>query len=626
MKNSISVGLIVLLSIGVLTGKQNLRNHSEKLQFNKFWESDEIMSDYKKRADEAYQNYINTAFDEVFEVNIIYESPNYGKSSADNYLLVVNHELYNSESGPYFNTYISDLESEGWLVRLVTSTNTGDQELLRNYLIQEWNDNYIRGSFLIGGLPIAFYEMPIISNYTDTVGWNYFPCDLFFMDMDGEWIDDSGNSGFYNDHTGAVAPDMWVGRLYTPTMTYHGVDENSLVIRYLEKNHNYREGKLRLKDQALCYVEPDWAGPPDESEVFIVYDEVGFYNHGILGVITSADDYRYRVRASTNNKYEWLYLAAHSSAKNHSIGGKGFSSIEIDAIDVQVLFFLNFNCSSALITANDCLCSWYVMQEPYGLISIGSSKPGSMVCQAEYYNGVASGNTLGDAYFFWGLDYFEMRDWHYGLIFIGDPTLKISRFMDKPGPNFCYALSPGRNDTVATATPVFQWTVTDSADHYKLVIEGPSIVWTSEELQETSYQLPGGVLESNTTYSWSIKAYNNLDCIDFSQPRSITYLNPASSTTVTDRKNIPLELTILGNYPNPFNPQTTIRYQLPVDGHVKLHIFDLSGRLVETLVNENQPSGEYSKIWNAESVSSGIYLYRLETKDFSSVKKCVKLK
>jgi len=82
----------------------------------------------------------------------------------------------------------------------------------------------------------------------------------------------------------------------------------------------------------------------------------------------------------------------------------------------------------------------------------------------------------------------------------------------------------------------------------------------------------------------------------------------------------------VSNYPNPFNPQTTIRYQLPKAGHVKLQVFDLSGRLVQTLVDENQPTGEYSKIWNAENVSSGIYFYRLETKDLTSVKKCVKLK
>jgi len=100
------------------------------------------------------------------------------------------------------------------------------------------------------------------------------------------------------------------------------------------------------------------------------------------------------------------------------------------------------------------------------------------------------------------------------------------------------------------------------------------------------------------------------------------------ATAVDDATDciIPGAFALKQNYPNPFNPQTTICYQLPDAGHVKLQIFDLTGRLVETLVDENQPTGEYSKIWNAEVVSSGIYFYRLETKDFTSVKKCVKMK
>lgn len=89
---------------------------------------------------------------------------------------------------------------------------------------------------------------------------------------------------------------------------------------------------------------------------------------------------------------------------------------------------------------------------------------------------------------------------------------------------------------------------------------------------------------------------------------------------------IPRKPVLRGNYPNPFNPQTTIRYQLPDAGHVKLQVFDLSGRLVQTLVDESKPAGEYSITWHAEDVSSGIYFYRLETRGFSAVQKCIKLK
>jgi len=619
--------LMILIVSNYLFADSELRNHSEKMQMTKFWETDEIMSDYLEKANIAYQNYINATYDDNFEVNTIYQSTNYGNSAEDNYLVVVYQELYNPMTMNYFTTYIADLESEGWSIKLVACTNNGDHVIFRDYLIQEWTDNYIRGAFLIGGLPVAHYEMPMTNEDGDTTGWNFFPCDLYFMDTDGEWHDNERNNGFFDDHTGAVAPDMWVGRLYTPTMTYHGVDENLLVMRYLQKVHDYREGTLRLKDQAICWSEKDWAGMPEDSEVFIVYDEVGFYNDGILGVTTNVDDYRNKIRASSNNKYEWMYLAAHSSANYHVIGKGAFYSREIDEIDVQVLFFLNFNCTAALITANDCICSWYVMQEPYGLISIGSSKPGSMVCQAEYYYGVGGGNTLGDAYLFWGLNYFEMRDWHYGLIFIGDPTLKISRFMDNPGPNFCYALSPGRKDTVNTATPTFSWIETDSVDHYNLVITGGPTEWTAENIQTTSYRIPDDVLESGEQYSWTVKAYKGLECVDFSQPREITYVYQTSTgETFSENAGLPKALTILRNYPNPFNSSTTISFIVPDRQPITLTLYNALGQEVKKLLDHKMLSGNQNVNWNGtdhseQVVPSGLYFCRISDGSTTKIKK-----
>ena len=89
---------------------------------------------------------------------------------------------------------------------------------------------------------------------------------------------------------------------------------------------------------------------------------------------------------------------------------------------------------------------------------------------------------------------------------------------------------------------------------------------------------------------------------------------------------LPDKYALNSNYPNPFNPQTTIRYQLPDAGHVKLQIYDLTGQLVETLVDGSKPAGEYRVIWNAEKTTSGIYFYRLQSGNFTSVKQCVKLK
>ncbi|RMH71471.1 MAG: choice-of-anchor D domain-containing protein [Gemmatimonadetes bacterium] len=66
------------------------------------------------------------------------------------------------------------------------------------------------------------------------------------------------------------------------------------------------------------------------------------------------------------------------------------------------------------------------------------------------------------------------------------------------------------------------------------------------------------------------------------------------------------------NYPNPFNPVTTFRYDLPAASPTTLKVYDLNGRLVEILLDEYQPAGQYQLLWDASYLSSGIYLYRLE--------------
>lgn len=80
------------------------------------------------------------------------------------------------------------------------------------------------------------------------------------------------------------------------------------------------------------------------------------------------------------------------------------------------------------------------------------------------------------------------------------------------------------------------------------------------------------------------------------------------------------------NYPNPFNPTTTIKYQVKEAGNVKLSVFNLLGQEVQVLVNEQQGNGAYSFDFDASSLSSGFYFYRLEVNDFVEVKKMMLIK
>ncbi len=89
---------------------------------------------------------------------------------------------------------------------------------------------------------------------------------------------------------------------------------------------------------------------------------------------------------------------------------------------------------------------------------------------------------------------------------------------------------------------------------------------------------------------------------------------------------IPVTYDLSQNFPNPFNPATTINYQLPQTGHVTLKIYDILGREVATLVNEQKVQGRYSVNFNASHLASGVYIYQVRVNNYVSSKKMLLLK
>ena len=98
-----------------------------------------------------------------------------------------------------------------------------------------------------------------------------------------------------------------------------------------------------------------------------------------------------------------------------------------------------------------------------------------------------------------------------------------------------------------------------------------------------------------------------------------TYLNVIDNL-------IPIEYALMHAYPNPFNPVTNITYGLPEHINVQIIVYDLSGKQVETLMNQFQTPGYHTLSWNASSYPSGIYLIRMESDEFTQTQKVVLIK
>ena len=90
--------------------------------------------------------------------------------------------------------------------------------------------------------------------------------------------------------------------------------------------------------------------------------------------------------------------------------------------------------------------------------------------------------------------------------------------------------------------------------------------------------------------------------------------------------NLPLEFTLNGNYPNPFNTSTVIQYSLPRISDITITIYNILGQRVAAFVIEEQAAGIHQIIWDAKDKPSGMYFYRLKADDFTATKMMLLLK
>ena len=97
------------------------------------------------------------------------------------------------------------------------------------------------------------------------------------------------------------------------------------------------------------------------------------------------------------------------------------------------------------------------------------------------------------------------------------------------------------------------------------------------------------------------------------------------ATTGVEAQSEPFSTTIHleQNYPNPFNPTTVMSYELPVTCSVKLAVYDMLGREMAVLVNEEKPAGRHTVTWESRTMASGLYFYRLQAGAFVETKKLV---
>jgi hypothetical protein len=155
-----------------------------------------------------------------------------------------------------------------------------------------------------------------------------------------------------------------------------------------------------------------------------------------------------------------------------------------------------------------------------------------------------------------------------------------------------------------------------------------------KNIQIDQLQIPDGwssVIHKNSliAYAQDGNLLNGRSIIKLNQSAEIVELIIADAngeSIMASINMLPNTVALKGNFPNPFNPETSISYTLSHDSQVMLSVYDLSGRLVERLVNAEQYPGEFSVVWSANSLPSGMYIARLMVNGESFTQKMMLMK
>ena len=196
-------------------------------------------------------------------------------------------------------------------------------------------------------------------------------------------------------------------------------------------------------------------------------------------------------------------------------------------------------------------------------------------------------------------------------------------------PGIPILLSPPDSSIVSSLTPLLDWNDVDSAVWYRIQVSevpnfSPTLIdkWGGAYTQ-SQYQILTGILSNNVQYYWRTRARNSAGYGPWASAwnfiTSEVGINPITG-------KIPTDFCLYSNYPNPFNPFTNIRFDIPKQGFVSLKIYDILGKEVTTLVNEKINTGRYEVDWDGSGYPSGVYIYKLHAGDFVDVKKMILLK
>jgi hypothetical protein len=191
------------------------------------------------------------------------------------------------------------------------------------------------------------------------------------------------------------------------------------------------------------------------------------------------------------------------------------------------------------------------------------------------------------------------------------------------------------NNATTRKDSFYVWIINDAvgSESANLTLKWPDAAWITARCDSMKLVIPFDTVLPTTGINMA-----STDTLVIPKPYDVTGWNPSApvlqlrifkwglhqpniDAVRKENQLIPSSFSLEQNFPEPFNPQTTIRFSLPHETHVTLKVFNFLGQEVQTLVNDTRTAGSYSVDFDASNLSSGMYFYTLHTRRFLQTKK-----
>ncbi|MBN1575830.1 MAG: hypothetical protein JW913_04715 [Chitinispirillaceae bacterium] len=365
-------------------------------------------------------------------------APVQSASAVKKILVLANKTLYaDAIAKEKIDRYIDDVRNGHGCTVVLETLEGGKPADIKAVIKEHYDNGGLDGAVQIGKLPAPWYES---DNDPTTGAYDDYTCDLYFMDLDGQW-GDANNNGEFDSHiagTGTLGIEIFYGRVDCTTMGSYGT-EIDLLSEYMDKLHNYYLGNVPLNPAALGYLDYDWR--TSDNHLKEIYPASGS-NELIRWTATNPpvnkSDY---LNNRLQKNYSALQMWCHAGYNAHSHHTGGNSSMgEVYKANPKPIAYFHDGCHVSDFAAGrgkSFLGGCYVFNKsPTALMCLSGSRSGQWLglMAKVMFQELAKNASVGQAFKTWFAPYqnkSEPRDkqnfigWNYGYNIFGDPMITL---------------------------------------------------------------------------------------------------------------------------------------------------------------------------------------------------------